>query len=295
MDIPTWQEAIRRQLLQEQGALWVPHAVPQTTLQRWWATRQAELAQRSVDAMDDGDALAMALARMQVGSTSFNSILTVPQGQALPEKLLRSGPLLFRGVGAQHGEPIPNNPPADPVLHQPTGGPSQPSLVAPTGDAPDTEAPLQRSGRVPAGRVWPSNSIVTSGAVVQEDGHAPPSEEAPVGKRASQSTAALQDVLVVPSAVPLVQRALQRGSMELRQLGLVPQASVSDALEPCFVCVEQVASCVFLPCGHGGCCRCEVNNEENKTRLSTDRHCACRVFIRPPHECPTCRQPLVTV
>ena len=25
------------------------------------------------------------------------------------------------------------------------------------------------------------------------------------------------------------------------------------------------------------------------------RQCACRVFVRPPHECPTCRQPLMTV
>ena len=67
--ITVWlhQEGLRRQLLQQGGALWVPHAVPQATLQRWWATRQAELAQRSVDAMNDRDVVAMALARMQVG------------------------------------------------------------------------------------------------------------------------------------------------------------------------------------------------------------------------------------
>lgn len=79
-------------------------------------------------------------------------------------------------------------------------------------------------------------------------------------KVASTASPALQDVLVVPSATPLMQRALQRGSMELRQLGLPPRASSSDVLEPCFVCVEQVASCVFLPCGHGGCCRYETDH-----------------------------------
>lgn len=42
----------------------------------------------------------------------------------------------------------------------------------------------------------------------------------------------------------------------------------------CIICYDATATCVFLECGHGGYCR----------------KCANRLFVRPPHECPTCRQ-----
>ncbi|GMH43727.1 hypothetical protein BSKO_11649 [Bryopsis sp. KO-2023] len=42
----------------------------------------------------------------------------------------------------------------------------------------------------------------------------------------------------------------------------------------CIICYDGVASCVFLECGHGGFCR----------------KCANKLFVRPPNECPTCRQ-----
>ena len=47
----------------------------------------------------------------------------------------------------------------------------------------------------------------------------------------------------------------------------------------CFVCCDRGADCVFLPCGHGGACVA----------------CAARLWVRPPHECATCRAPVALV
>jgi hypothetical protein len=42
----------------------------------------------------------------------------------------------------------------------------------------------------------------------------------------------------------------------------------------CLICYDNRATCVLLECGHGGFCR----------------KCAYMMFVRPPNECPTCRQ-----
>ncbi|KAJ9522068.1 hypothetical protein QJQ45_005125 [Haematococcus lacustris] len=68
------------------------------------------------------------------------------------------------------------------------------------------------------------------------------------------------------------------GLFDGRLLGLstpnqvVPEEGVDDGL--CVICYDKPSSCVFLDCGHGGFCKA----------------CAYRIFVRPPNECPTCRQ-----
>ena len=47
----------------------------------------------------------------------------------------------------------------------------------------------------------------------------------------------------------------------------------------CIICYDQPPSCVFLECGHGGFCK----------------RCAYLLFVRPPCECPTCRQAIEQV
>ncbi len=47
----------------------------------------------------------------------------------------------------------------------------------------------------------------------------------------------------------------------------------------CIICYDQPSSCVFLECGHSGFCR----------------RCANLLFVRPPCECPTCRQAIEQV
>lgn len=49
--------------------------------------------------------------------------------------------------------------------------------------------------------------------------------------------------------------------------------------DPCVICFEGVATCVFLECGHGGFCR----------------RCAYHLFVRPPNECPQCRSKIEQV
>mmetsp|Transcript_5459 Transcript_5459/g.18466 ORF Transcript_5459/g.18466 Transcript_5459/m.18466 type:complete len:195 (-) Transcript_5459:301-885(-) len=44
--------------------------------------------------------------------------------------------------------------------------------------------------------------------------------------------------------------------------------------EECFICFDREASCVFMECGHAGVCR----------------PCANKLWARPPHQCPTCRE-----
>lgn len=41
----------------------------------------------------------------------------------------------------------------------------------------------------------------------------------------------------------------------------------------CIICFERTADHVLLHCGHGGFCKM----------------CACRLLVRPPHQCPSCR------
>ncbi|KAL6760220.1 hypothetical protein V8C86DRAFT_1776736, partial [Haematococcus lacustris] len=50
------------------------------------------------------------------------------------------------------------------------------------------------------------------------------------------------------------------------------EEGVDDGL--CVICYDKPSSCVLLDCGHGGFCKA----------------CAYRIFVRPPNECPTCRQ-----
>ena len=47
----------------------------------------------------------------------------------------------------------------------------------------------------------------------------------------------------------------------------------------CIICYDLPPSCVFLECGHGGFCK----------------RCAYLLFVRPPGECPTCRQAIEQV
>jgi hypothetical protein len=51
------------------------------------------------------------------------------------------------------------------------------------------------------------------------------------------------------------------------------QSSLPEG-ELCTICFERAASCVFLECGHGGVCK----------------RCGYLLFVRPPNECPHCRQ-----
>ncbi len=51
------------------------------------------------------------------------------------------------------------------------------------------------------------------------------------------------------------------------------QSSLPEG-ELCTICFERPASCVFLECGHGGVCK----------------RCGYLLFVRPPNECPHCRQ-----
>jgi hypothetical protein len=53
---------------------------------------------------------------------------------------------------------------------------------------------------------------------------------------------------------------------------VVPQEVSDDTL--CVICYDRQQSCVFLECGHGGFCA----------------KCARLLFVRPPNECPSCRQ-----
>ena len=52
-----------------------------------------------------------------------------------------------------------------------------------------------------------------------------------------------------------------------------------DGEDLCIICYDQPPSCVFLECGHGGFCK----------------RCAYLLFVRPPCECPTCRQAIEQV
>ncbi|EFJ43568.1 hypothetical protein VOLCADRAFT_96168 [Volvox carteri f. nagariensis] len=53
-----------------------------------------------------------------------------------------------------------------------------------------------------------------------------------------------------------------------------PEVAEPDEPEnPCVICYDGEATCVFLECGHGGFCR----------------RCAYLMFVRPPSECPSCR------
>lgn len=60
-------------------------------------------------------------------------------------------------------------------------------------------------------------------------------------------------------------------------------ASGSDAADSgecsCVICYDGAADHVVLPCGHGGYCR----------------SCAVKVFVRPPSQCPVCRERLKAV
>lgn len=62
-------------------------------------------------------------------------------------------------------------------------------------------------------------------------------------------------------------------------------ASIRDAAagdggeDLCIICYDQPPSCVLLECGHGGFCK----------------RCAYLLFVRPPGECPTCRQAIEQV
>jgi hypothetical protein len=47
----------------------------------------------------------------------------------------------------------------------------------------------------------------------------------------------------------------------------------------CVICYDAPGTCVFLECGHSGFCR----------------RCARLLYVRPPNECPACRQPLQLV
>lgn len=47
----------------------------------------------------------------------------------------------------------------------------------------------------------------------------------------------------------------------------------------CLICFEELGDHVMMPCGHGGYCK----------------HCAHKLYVRPPNLCPICRASLVSV
>lgn len=47
----------------------------------------------------------------------------------------------------------------------------------------------------------------------------------------------------------------------------------------CVICFEDLGDHVMMPCGHGGYCR----------------HCAHKLYVRPPNLCPICRSRLNSV
>lgn len=56
----------------------------------------------------------------------------------------------------------------------------------------------------------------------------------------------------------------------------------ADADKPdtsCVICFEELGDHVMMPCGHGGYCR----------------HCAHKLYVRPPNLCPICRSRLSSV
>lgn len=92
-----------------------------------------------------------------------------------------------------------------------------------------------------------------------------------------------QDTISELSPVSNIERSIAKGESGCSVV------TVEDITEPkmsqrpsdsssedgyCIICYDAAATCVFLECGHGGYCR----------------KCANRLFVRPPHECPTCRQ-----
>lgn len=65
-----------------------------------------------------------------------------------------------------------------------------------------------------------------------------------------------------------------RASLADSETGLVSRAASMHEGDLCTICFERPATCVFLECGHGGVCK----------------RCGYLLFVRPPNECPHCRQ-----
>lgn len=95
--------------------------------------------------------------------------------------------------------------------------------------------------------------------------------------RESESLQKVSSVSMVSTSFGADGSKVEAGQMQASSNSLVchsiPSGTPSDD-GCCIICYDAVANCVFLECGHGGYCR----------------KCANRLFVRPPNECPTCRQ-----
>ncbi len=164
--------------------------------------------------------------------------------------------------------PLSSLPPSSPPLSSlpPSSSPPLPPSSSPPACTANTSPSVSLHHAWPvhpaAARVWPSNSV------------AGPAADVMVAAAAAMLTAASHDVVVfdphphggtptpiptaatataAPTAVPASYNALQPTAS--LQGVRVHSSQESSPEETCFVCFENVAACVFLPCGHGGCCR----------------------------------------
>ena len=81
------------------------------------------------------------------------------------------------------------------------------------------------------------------------------------------------------SSSDLAAQAEEEAAAAASRIAAAAAASRDTDEDLCIICYDLPPSCVFLECGHGGFCK----------------HCAYLLFVRPPGECPTCRQAIEQV
>eukprot|EP00873_Tetraselmis_striata_P046496 jgi/Tetstr1/466760/TSEL_011230.t1 len=183
------------------------------------------------------------------------------RGKPKPASLMRVGDSLYRILAGSTVAPLKD---------AEEGGASRSAWRADAdrSGVPPLEAPLPPPGRSP-GRATPPPAdrgpagieiVTVPGAVV--DHH--PESLAVLSVNGEDSECG--PGMVHPEAAP------PRSAM--------PAEEEEEEEDPsCIVCYDAPPTCVFLTCGHGGVCR----------------RCAYKLFVRPPNECPTCRQAIEQV
>ena len=78
---------------------------------------------------------------------------------------------------------------------------------------------------------------------------------------------------------PCRPQAEEEAAAAASRIAAAAAASRDTDEDLCIICYDLPPSCVFLECGHGGFCK----------------RCAYLLFVRPPGECPTCRQAIEQV
>ncbi|GFH18381.1 E3 ubiquitin-protein ligase [Haematococcus lacustris] len=132
-----------------------------------------------------------------------------------------------------------------------------------------------RSRLLATGAVWTAHENIARRLQGQRDREG---EQHRVDTMTDDEVEQLVEQLMSARTVSLAPaRLLRVGPTLYKQLAgagsiVVPEEGVDDGL--CVICYDKPSSCVFLDCGHGGFCKA----------------CAYRIFVRPPNECPTCRQ-----